>query len=395
MNRLSHLVLLALLASSLRASAGELKIPDVPDGKIDNLVVVPAPPAATCAAISDVANVLAIGHKLGTEPHLTLVALDAAGQPTAAAPIAVMLPRLPPPVRRNYPLSLAFHPKLPLLYVWQDVEAEKPYAPPDAVTRDFDHLLVYNVSKLPPVLVQGFARGPDFATNNRAGAIGLNLTGNRLYVPNMFAEPGKQPEYSGLGYFKLDAAGMPVNVDAKPGPVSVAGRSLPGNWALSGTPCGLGFVALEKDIVITGGYTGPVTWNEHNPRAPFNSLIVHTFTHAYYVDRFAGHHRLPVLYACAVGSGHLGRIEHVDGYPTLTPQRALLERATIHSPPIVISKRNQIAFGGEGKVHVIELDDKGYYTTKRSQAAVNNPAAAAVVYSEKFDRLYVAVEKTK
>lgn len=392
--RFAHFVLLLLLlASEVRARGGDLKVPDVPDGKIDTVVIVPAS-NVTCAAVSDVANVLAVGHKLGTEPHLTLFALDGQGQPAMTAPVLVSLPRLPPPVRRNYPLGLAFHPKQPLLYVWQDVEAEKPAAPPDVVTKEFNHLLIYNVARLPPPLVQGLARGPDFATNNHAGTVALNLTADRLYLPNLFGQPGKPDDYSAIGYYRLNAEGMPVNADMKPAPINLAGRTPNITWALSSFPTGCGFVPLEKDVLITTGYTGPVTWNEHNQRAPFNTLIVHTFT-SYYCDRVAGHHKLPVLYDGCLGTPYLSRIEHVDGYLTLAPQHAIIERATLRSAPVVLSKRNQIAFGGDSRVYVVDLDDKGYLTAKRKQMVVNNPGIEALTYSAKFDRLYVPAEKMK
>ena len=55
-------------------------------------------------AVSDVANVLAIGHKPGEEPHVSLFSLDGrdSRRETGAADAA----RLPPPIRRSYPLCL-------------------------------------------------------------------------------------------------------------------------------------------------------------------------------------------------------------------------------------------------------------------------------------------------
>ena len=51
--------------------------------------------------------------------------------------------------RATYPLAITFHPKLPLLYVWQDIEAVTPRAEAtDApVYKEFDHVLVYDIDR--------------------------------------------------------------------------------------------------------------------------------------------------------------------------------------------------------------------------------------------------------
>jgi hypothetical protein len=373
------------------ARAGELKIPAVPDGSIPGLVQIVAP-AAGCIAVSDVANVVAIGHKPGTEPHLTFVALDASGQPTVAAPVKVALPRPPGLTRKNFPLSLVAHPKLPLLYVWQDVDAEKVGTPPDARAKTFDHLLVYNVSKSPPALVQSLAQGPGFATGNKAGAIALNASANRLYVPNLFADEEKPTTYASIGFFEIGTDGLAVSPDKKPGPPALARKVKGNHWALSGFPCGMSLVPIEKDVVIGVNYVGPVTWDEKNQRAPLNNLMMHSFT-TYYIERLAAHPRLPILYQLTTSYAHVASMEHVDGYLTLAPQRAQIESAALHGAPVVIDRRNQVAFGGANKIYLVDLDDKGRFKPTRIQAAVNNPTVEGLAYSAKFDRLYVPVEK--
>lgn len=381
----------ALLLGPVGARAGDLKIPAVPSAKLDFLVQLPAP-SANSAAVSEVANFAAVGHKLGKEPQVTLFALDAAGQPTKAAPVTLSLPKPAALARKTYALSVNFHPKLPLLYVWQDVDAEKVGTPPDAAAKEFDHLLVYNVAQSPPALVQATARGPEFATGNKAGAIALNAAGDRLYVPNLFAEPEKPTTYASIGYFELSAQGLAVAPDKKPGPITLANKVKGDQWALSGFPCGMSLVPISKDVVVGVNSIGPVTWNEKSHRAPFNNLIMHSFT-TYYVERIASHPRLPVLYQTTMGYPKIAWMEHVDGYPTLAPQRAEIEGAALHSPPVVMDRRNQVACGGANVVYVVDLDERGRFKPKRLQAAVDNPTVAALAYSPRFDRLFVAVEK--
>ena len=87
------------------------------DGKLDNLtrVMVPEPRSL---ALSDAHGLLAFCHeRLLLDAHVSLVKLDAKGNPSPSVtswkiPHASALVKNP-----NYALSVAFHPKLPLLYV--------------------------------------------------------------------------------------------------------------------------------------------------------------------------------------------------------------------------------------------------------------------------------------
>jgi hypothetical protein len=68
---------------------------------------------------------------------------------------------------------------------------------------------------------------------------------------------------------------------------------------------------------------------------------------------------------------------------------------TLRSPPVFLGRHNQVAFGCENKVCIVRFDDKGRFQPQRVQAAVPCPTVEALVYSEKHDRLYVAVETPK
>ena len=74
-----------------------------------------------------------------------------------------MLPR--PQSLSTFPSSaksLIFHPRLPLLYVWQDIDAPIKGPKVEAV-QEFDHLLIYSIApgKAPTKVHQGeiFLRG--------------------------------------------------------------------------------------------------------------------------------------------------------------------------------------------------------------------------------------------
>jgi len=148
-------------------------------------------------------------------------------------------------------------------------------------------------------------------------------------------------------------------------------------------------------VIITGGAVGPTTWDENNKPSPFNTLFTRPFNGLYSVDRVAGHATLPVIYQSTMHTSWVVSAEHVDGYLTLVPQRLLIEGATLTSLPVILTKRNQVAFGGVNKVYVLPLDDQGRFKPLLSQAAVASASVEALTYSPKFDRLYVTVEKAK
>jgi hypothetical protein len=390
--RLFFILIVTLLLTGLAGGQTKLTLPEVADSAIANLVPVTAP-AASCAAISDPLAMLAIGHKSGTTPHVSLIRLDVQGKPPAAPTATITLPR-PAGLEKlaNYPLALVFHARLPLLYVWQDIG--NPTTPMPAEEQNLaklDHLLIYRVDEKEPRLLQSLGHGPEFIRGHKAGAIVLDAKATRLYVPNLYP-PGVKPEaaYPSVGYFRLDADGLPLRADEgkvhQPGPEGLAG--------VPGYPCGVSFIPISDDVVIVGGGYGPITWDMKDPRVRFQSVFVHDIA-AYYTTRLAGHPTLPVMFFGMIGYGYFGRIEHVDGSLTLAPQLVTLEGAAFGTPPVVVARHSQVAFGGVNKVYLLTHDAQGRFTKQRVQAAVTNPSVEALVYSEKFDRLYVAVEKSK
>lgn len=393
----AFLTLLSLFLTWMPAIAqNEISVPAVPDTVLDFLVPVTAPPTF-CAAVSDASGWLALGHRPGAGPaQLSLFRLDAQGKP-AATPVAVTLPK-PPALgnQANHPLSLAFHPKLPLLYVWQDFQVEKPNENLEQPgLKEFDHLLIYQLGDAPQLL-QGVCRGTSYGHGNVAGSIALNPAATRLYVPNV--RPSlKSPTNGGVGYLELDAAGLPIRPAATEGKPDLAPelRKQTPLAAYFGFPIGLGFQQVSDNIVIVGYGMGSATWDMGNRRAWCSQVLPGTTYGSGVNYRSAGHPTLPFVFYSTVGYGWVCRTEHADGYPTLAPKRAHLDGATLYSYPIVMARRNQFAVGGANQVYLVGFDEKGVFKPPRLQAVVASPRVDALVYSEKFDRLYVPVEKAK
>ena len=107
------------------------------------------------------------------------------------------------------------------------------------------------------------------------------------------------------------------------------------------------------------------------------------------------HPALPVIYATAYGTDSLYRAEHAEGYLTLVPQQWLFPEGKLTSSPAVFAKGTKLAVGGHYGVYVVTLDDKGRATSDVVLARVFSHAVRALVYSPRFDRLYVGVEVSK
>ena len=152
----------------------------------------------------------------------------------------------------------------------------------------------------------------------------------------------------------------------------------------------MGYAIISDDVMITAGMVGPATLDRANRRGRWNHYQLTPLAYSTY--RLAGHPTLPVVYLSMVGYSYIFRMEHADGYLTLLPQTVMINDA-VYSPPVVMAKRKRVAFGGANHVHAVGLDDDGWYTNTMEQTVVANPSLEALVYSEKFDRLYAAVEQ--
>jgi hypothetical protein len=423
-------VMLAALGAAPRAAAGEVTVKLAPVALEQVPYVVPlVAPGARCVAAGDGLGLAAAGQKAGKDAQMSVFRLDAQGKP-AGAPAVVKLPKPAAlAARETYPLSLMFHPSLPLLYVWQDVEALKgdPLPPVDPAWNDLDHLLIYALDGPAPQLLLSLCRGPQFQTGNVAGSLCLDVADGRLYVPNLRFGANNPPDKGGgVGWFALAGDGLPVAGDDEPAqaeppaapakaaadrparlaalralvaagkPVGAFRHTPPESYGLGAYPCGAGFLPVGRDVFVTCGYLGPMTWNLADRRARCQVFLMPVNFVSYYGTRLAPHPHLPVLYVTAAGYPYVYRVEHVDGLVTLAPQVLTLEAAAPKTPPVVLCKRNLVAWGTEGAVYLAGIDAEGRFKAEKGeQVNVPSTAVAELAYSERFDRLYVAVEKPK
>jgi hypothetical protein len=379
----------------------ELTLKGTP-GELDILRKVPTA-SGFAAVVSDAAGALVVAHApqptytqalpehfpIADDPDVTVYRLDAQGEVGAAAPIR--LPRAAKlAARRQYPLSVAVHPKLPLLYVWQDVVAPAEKAPPDDQATDgFKHLHLYDLSVSPPKLLQSACHGESFSRGNAAAVIGLDRAGSRLFIPNMQRRT-KTGLASMIGYLKLAADGK-VADDTPAAYAAAAKVSLYGE-----SPCGLGYYDVSDTVTILCAGLGPCTWDEQNRRAQLNVLTFFPSVGAGYRYRMAVNPTTSTVYLTGLGSSNLYRVEHVDGFFTMWPQRALFDGGLlITSPPVVVGKRPLVACSTVGFVHLVKLDAEGYFTGERTDIALTSRKVEALAYSAKYDRLYATYEEVK
>ncbi len=371
-------------------------------------------PLARCVALSDALGLIAFGHDRSHElAHISLVRLDAKGEPGLVA-TSWKLPR-PDALAKfaNYPLGLAFHPKLPLLYVWQDIAihfGNPPAAPPPGLEL-FDHLLIYDVSKEPPALLAALVRGkPGILYGQSAGGLAVDGPASFLYVPNVH-DP-KNYGYFQFGRFPLDADGLPNVLDEKDAKLprderlkklaqrSAATPLLPPQvtpfdygYIVSYSQFGAGatFHPLSAEAVLSSAAHGLVLWRPGDKDSLLNALPLKGANHVL----FTVHPSLPLVYAITPDNPSLFRVRHADGYPTLLPEQWLLKDRPLTSAPVVLPKLNKLAVGGRYRVYVATLDKEGRPLPEVTEAPVFNPAVRTLLYSERFERVYVSMEMSK
>jgi hypothetical protein len=353
--------LLLLLAG---AAHGQVKVSfeTARPGKIDILTPVAAP-EARCMALGEAQGLLAFGHdRPYTDADLSLVKLDAKGTPSAAAtrwkiPADKWQDKVP-----SYILSVALHPKLPLLYVWRDVPLNYAAAPTTHPPehKAYDHLLIYSLAKETPELLASLCRGDEYSFGQQGGELVADAAGQFLYVPNV---KEFKTGFFHFGRFRLDADGLPAllpDAEAKLPLPQRAKRLTELNatkpfapaeqtpteyiYILSGGAlgCGHSFHLLSHDAIIAGGNNGLVAWRPDDKIAPLHALPLRPGVKTL----ITVHPALPVIYATAFNTDSLYRAEHAEGYLTLVPQQWILPEAKLTSPPAVFAKGTKVAVGG-------------------------------------------------
>lgn len=392
--------LLPLFLALVAVSAAQEPGAGSPTGFVTRI----AAPLATCSAVSDELGLLVLGQKSQAEHHLSAFRLDAEGRP-GAEPERIRLP-LPASLQglSVVPLGLAFHPRLPLLYVWQDVTAPAAgSAQAKAVPVDFDHLVVFDVTDGALQPRAAFARGGEFAFGQERGAIGISVAGDLLALPNLrdAAAVSKTDDGAAIGAYELGTNGLPVPVRV-PIPGSLDGFGLSKFdmqvvvrmihvGGFHPLPTGHGFFVPTRDTVLFSGYTGPGLWDTGNRSAELNYLYVANMV----TCLIGGHRDIPVVYGARLDSGYLVAMRLAEGYPTLMPQVVIHSYRQFRSTPVVMTAPSpRLAIGGVNAVHVQPLGPDGMFVGTPTTIAVASPSVETLAYSDKHHRLYVPVEKT-
>ncbi|MFA5042502.1 MAG: hypothetical protein WC381_07100 [Kiritimatiellia bacterium] len=347
-------------------------------------VIQVAAPGAVCAAAQDDTARLAVGVRGTGECHIAVFPLGPAGNVLTGGVARVGLPKIAALKDYTpYPLDMAWHPRLPLLYVWQDAAGPGAAVPANSpVFREFDHLAVYSLTGGVLQCVRSYARGSNYVWGQTTGRIALDPEGKRLFLPNLRdAKTGR----SQIGYLVLDTNGLPVAVEDRVEPVAVDVGDLRAN------PSGLGFVVATPRAAIFSGIAGPVTWDTENRRAALNCLMVRGVPADCFVGAGA---QSAAVFGAARNGNFVYRVAQVDGFLTMLPQVMTVAGAAFAAPPVAMpGKPDRLAIGGANKIHFLPLDAAGSLTEPVEELAVACPAVRALAYSRKFDRLYVAVEE--
>ena len=367
-----------------------------------------AVPSATCAAVSDEHHLLVVGRTGDPQEHLRVYTLLPEkgllkpGSPQKIAlPLAAGLEKQP-----VTPLSVVFHPKLPLLYVWLDTSAPAAKSPLEKLVNDkYDHLAIFKIVNGQLQLVGTYGHGEDFAVGRTLGTIALDPQGVRLFMPNLRSP---QTGFIEIGYFNLDKEGLPIATPVmQPGVLDEFGLekfqlqhrptrvSLQFDANSPFPPFSSGIYAPNSDVAIFGHYGGPSFWDTTNRRAEIGWYFYRPFTNT---CRVGGHPKFRQIYMC---SGELNNVAvammtHADGFLTLLPRPGpvITGEVHLHSNPVVMpGKKHRLAIGGVNTVYVLPLDVLGEFDGLPERITVVAPMVKAITYSDKHERLYVAVEK--
>jgi len=341
-------------------------------------------PDATCAAVNDVLALLAIGHDRD-DFQLSLTPLDDRGVPRSGAPLRLVLPRPEKlAAHRNYASGVAFHPTLPILYVWQDVRGSPGGdRRTDPAYTDFEHLLIFEIKAGEPRPLRALARGAHFAYNQPTGLIGVTPRGDRLFLPNLREPASNQPC---VGAIELDPAGVPMMHEGTlrlvRANVATANQTLPTGW---------GFLCASENAVIMAGQAGVLTWDVDNRLGMLNMVSI---PGAAKHNLIGGHPAVPAVFGAAHAGNVVFRVMQSDGYLTMQPAVTTLTLGGIRSPPVIIPGQPvRMALGGVNALQLITLDAGLVPQAASAQVfAVDNPAVRAVAWSDRFKRLYVGVE---
>lgn len=350
-----------------------------------NMVVrIPAPGAVVLAS-SETHNMAAAGIIAGTKAKIALYTLGGDGSATAGAVIDLPLaPELDKYSAR--PVGVVFHPKLPLLYVWQELvvspadlaDAKKPF-----IKEKFFHGLIYQIGAGGPKLLESFGNGWSFDFSPGAfNGLSLSPSGMRLFPPSAYVGNDGPNSVSAMAYYELGADGLTAKGDDKTTPILMRqpwGDPLTNGW---------GFVPASDNVVVIANRSGFCTWDIDNRLARYTIFYLNIGGATL---RIGGEPAGPSVYGASIGSGNAFSMQQVEGYITLVPKMISLP-LPLTSRPVAMTKRKLAAIPAKDHVYLATVDDNGEFTGKVMDLPAVGFMGYAAAYSAKSDRLYLCVE---
>lgn len=318
---------------------------------------------------------LAVACEVSQPLGAYLLPLDARGQVREAI-------ALPPPAGEKQPgeaVALAYHPQLPLLYLWRRSAGGE--------RGSFEPLLVYNVAEpQQPLLVASACRGVEFDAALLPSRLALDERGRRLYLPNLRRRIDSKRSDLQVGYLQLGRGGMPLVRSDESEAITISEVG-----AAQRHPAGQGLSVVGSEMLVMAAQRGLLCWDSNNRQAAFSN---YSFVGLPRNETFvaAGRHW---FYVTNDKSNFLMALRHCDGYPTLMPERRRVPDASFHGVPLVVGGAESLLIvPGQGRLHTVELDQDGVMGSDYGVVEIAGLSRYALLaWSERFDRLYIPVEE--
>jgi hypothetical protein len=375
------IILLAALALPGFLGAQEsVPLPACTTGRLVQIVL----PGAACSAVSDTLKLAVFGHPGPGDHQLTLVPLDDSGN-VGSGPAWRLTPAKPEALTpfALSTLDLAFHPTLPLLYVWRDVVYPFSAKPParQTVFDEFKHLTIYAVGNRMLTPVGSFARGSDYTCGNEFGRLAMDPRGRRLFLPNICR--GK--EANGIGYLPIASNGLPLVEEN--GEAKLVRVVLPEAGEES---TGKGLACFNEQVACVGVPNGVLVWDTGNRLGAVS--VVRLFNWPPGSVFLGAHPAVPAFYMALRST--IGMVAAADGYPTLLPRTLDVPGGAFTAAPVVLPAAPAVvAFASANAVYLRGIDPAtGAFTGNDSVTAVTNPTVRTLSTSARWNRLYVPVE---
>ncbi len=354
---------------------------------------------AVSVAVCDEQGLLAAACR-GAVSGVQLWKLDPDGVPSAEA---VTLPPAVPAgagALQVGPLRVLFHPRQPVLYVWQGCVLPPQGAPErQAADAEFRCLVVYRWTNNAMETVGSFVGGTHAFLHVGAAALAVDPEGRRLFMAPLRPVGATR---TAIGWLDLDAEGLPKQTPVlKPG--SLDNRGLE-EFEMAWHPYRMdvpdfgdqplwSLVAPSATVLWSGTPNGGLfIFDTENRRAAVAYCSVPGIKSSAWTMLAMDPIR-PQFFGVGQYWPAIFRMAHAEGYPTLLPETRYEEGAACSSEPVVMTTEPpRVAVGGGRSVHAWTSDKNGRLGGERLVWPVPSAEVRAMAWSVRFKTLYVPAE---